>query len=148
MITKWEYQGTYLEQFPINYRGAFGNLFCTPARMEGATVASILRWVKQYIRDQHQAEYDGEQGDAYRLLNDSLSQDEAAEFAYFILERDRLPREIKDKLKREKQEADTLKRWESAPATEKQLAYIRALGGQIAPKTMAEASEMINKLKP
>ena len=110
MFTKWEYDGQFLKRYPKLGQGTICNWFCYAVRDGARTVSEVLSNVEHTVRRRMPMR------DGYSLSNDDLEallehllDPEAEDFAAFILEREALSPEEKERLK-----ADSDKQYQQA----------------------------------
>lgn len=144
---QWEYEGTFLDQFPANYRGAVGNEFCKVIRDGAETPKEVLVAV---CNKQTRYGRPSELGELI-LRKGVLNSEGAYEFAEFLLEREALPADVRHRLK-EKARAKSAAMYarpimaEQRP-TWKQLHYLESLGCKEIPTSKLHASELIDQYK-
>lgn len=152
MITKWDYEGEFLNQFLPNMRGTVANWFCYAVRgakgflkadtPEGICVSvhreieRKLRWNDIYSEDQEATYLKG--------IN-AVQTNEAVRFAAFILERENLSPEERNKLRDGLGAEHAKERMSQEPPTQKQLDYLQALKCSIVPVSKLEASDLIGQ---
>lgn len=134
---KWDYEGEYLKQFDSNYLGAIGNMFCQAVRRGCDDVDSILDYVRRDCLDRDAPVYG-------RVLH-SLGSLDSRHFADHILWREYLPADEAKRLKEESRRESAAKFKTFSEPTEKQLKYLKSLGCDVVPSSMAEASELIGQ---
>ena len=141
---QWEYTGQFLEQFETKYRGTIGDQFCRIIR-QGHKLPTQIIWVMQRNCENRMRSSD-DHSQFYEQLYFALSQpNDAVEFVEFLLERENLSWEEKQKLKSEWQ-AENKNSWQkSQPPTEKQLNYLKALHCETIPENKFEASQLIEQ---
>lgn len=143
---KWEYSGDYLKQFPANYTGAIGNMFCQAVRQGAEEVSAVFASVRRQCTHRLGTDWiNREQRDVYMQVSQSIGSYDSEDFAKHILWRESLPDELKFKLKNEAKSAGLKNKMSAEPASEKQLAYLKSLGCQVVPKSKLEASELISQ---
>lgn len=147
----WEYEGEFLNQFPKDYRGAIGHMFCQRIREGARTPQEVIRNLRMLFQDGHT--HWGRLSPAALALirSNALRTAMAEEFAAFLIERESLPHEERQKLKRDFQirnGADFARQaMAEQPPTEKQLKYLKALGCKETPRSKLEASDLITRYK-
>ena len=100
MLSSWEYDGQFLTRYPRLGQGTVCNWFCYAVRDGAKTVPEVLSQVEYTVRRRMPVH------EGYSLSNDDLTallehltDPEAEDFAAFILEREALPHEEKERLK-------------------------------------------------
>jgi hypothetical protein len=145
---KYDYEGPFLELWPTPRRSLIVNQFCFAVRRGAKTVDEVLERVGDDAQKRFAEHGDGtEQGEAQRILLLAIDTDEARNFAEFILWRESLPYEEKQRLKELAGHDYRLAWMEKKPATRKQLKYLEALACHVIPSNMKEASLLIDKYK-
>lgn len=147
-MKKWEYEGSFLENFQPHLKGAIGNLFCDTYRRgyytqpdqlcDAVEEAAALKLRQGY--------WTGESADALEILLQVIYSLDAQAFAEHIIWRESLPDDERRRLKQEAK-AEGAKVWmREQPPTEKQLSYLKSLGCEKTPESKLEASELISEL--
>lgn len=145
---KYEYEGAFLEQWPQLRRSLIVNQFCYAVRKGAKTAVAVLNRVAADAQERFAVEGDGTpQGESQRILLAVIDSDEARKFAEFILWRESLPYEVKQRLKAETGIDHKIACMKKKPPTRKQLAYLEALACHIIPENMLEASQLIDKYR-
>lgn len=139
----WEYQGDYLTQFSKNYKGTIGDKFCRAIRDGCEDPEAILQWVAESLEGNDNPDWQ-----RVKYTCDMVSV-EAWEFAEHLLERESLPWEEKERLKKEKSlDTDGMRIAMAAqPPSSAQMKYLKVLGCKVEPKTKLEASDLIGSYK-
>jgi len=136
----------FLSQFSKHRRSLVANQFCFAVRDGCQDIPSILSWVGRNAERRLRSRYiTPEVAETQNDLLATLRNPEAEKFAAFILERERLPPEERRQLK-SKQGKEHVRTWmaEREP-TANQIVYLRALGCEATPRTMLEASDLIDR---
>ena len=143
----WDYQGPYLEQFPVGARSTIANLFCYGVR-EGITDIDELRnYVRREVAARRDRGYSSNIAGVADAVIESLETDEAYWFADHIVWRESLPLEDRKRLKSATGGRFATAAMEQKAPSEKQLKYLRGLRCPVTPQTMAEASKLIEEYK-
>lgn len=139
----WEYQGDYLQQFSKDYKGTIGDRFCRAIRAGCDDPEAVLKWVAKNLEGNDNPEWQ-----QVKYTCDMVSI-EAWEFAEHLLDREALPLEEKERLKKEKalDNHGIRNAMDKQAPSEAQLKYLKALGCKIEPKTKLEASDLIESHK-
>jgi len=134
----------FLDQFAQSQRGAIGTQFFGAAREGASTVEDLIAAVKAgaHLR---LVTSKGEGWTAQRKLIDLLDTAEARVYAQEVLEREALPPEEKLRLKEERQERYRREYLRAQAPTERQLRFLKSLGGNERPANMLEASDLIEQ---
>ena len=143
---KYDYQGPFLELWPAARRSLIVNQFCFAVRDGAKDADEVLQSVRADAEKRIDAGYET-QVDSQKVLLLALETDEARKFAEFILWRESLPYEEKQRLKDESGQSYRAAWMQQRPATPKQLKYLEALACHIIPASMAEASQLIDQYK-
>lgn len=147
-VMKYDYEGSFLESWPMARRGAIGNYFYQAARNGAETIDAMIEAVgaeAQWLFGQHGDA--GESGQALRILLTVIDELETRKFAEHVLWRESLSYEERQRLKNESG-ANYRTAWMAQkPPTPKQLKYLEALACHVIPSNMAEASQLIDKYK-
>lgn len=143
---RYDYDGPFLEIWPAARRSLIVNQFCYAVREGAKNADAVLAAVNADAEKRIEAGYET-QLDSQKVLLLSLGTVEARKFAEFILWRESLPYEEKQRLKDEAGHDYRMAWMEKKPATEKQLKYLEALACHVIPANMAEASQLIEKYK-
>lgn len=138
----WEYEGKFLENFDKRWRGTIGDQICRIIRTGETDTDYILKALREKCDANVEQGYNTE---FYQQLCIESYSFEARCFVEFLLWRENLSWDEKQRLKAEWQEREKTNRLKQIPPTEKQLNYLKKLGVSETPKTMHEASEMIGK---
>lgn len=146
MLSSWEYDGKFLTDYPPNGRGAITNWFCFAVRDGAKTPREVLTQVeyKVRLRMPEYGDYSLSNDDLERLL-EHLLDPEAEDFAAFIIEREALPNDVRERLKAASGATYQQAYMAAQPPTEKQLSYLRSLGCQEVPTTKLQASQFIDQ---
>lgn len=142
---KWDFEGDYLEQFDVNYRGAIGDKFCRAVRDGNDDPKAVLDWINGNLA--------GNTNPVWQQVASTTNchSEGAWEFAMHILYREALSYEERLVLKKARDHNHALFAANYAmsqqPPTEKQLAYLKVLGCKRVPVNKLEASDLINELK-
>lgn len=141
-----EYKGEYLKQFPQFKRGVVGNLFYASVRAGRWTPPEALYGVQCDLEsDLRKPWLSGESRELKEQVLGSLTQDDAYEYAAYVIERERASPEERSEFKAKRGEAHRQAYMETNPPTGKQIAYLKALGCPDEPQTRAEASRLIDE---
>lgn len=149
----WNYTGPFLEPFCQNGRNLIAQMFCNAYRTGGCrSVKEMVGWVADDTvrRRDNLRRRGGEQGyqeSTLRTLWEVIDGEEVCDYAAFILWRESLPMDQRDKLKREMGTDFAYAKMETKEPSEKQLKYLRGLRCPITPQTMAEASRLIEEYR-
>ena len=135
---------TFLAHWESPRRALITNLFCYAVREGCKDEAAVCEHVRAAIRQR--AWYDSQQAAAQGLvrLNALLDSPEAHEFAASIIERERLPREERERQKAERASFYQQEYMRGKPPTEKQISFLKKLGCLETPRDRAHASELIS----
>lgn len=145
---KYDYEGSFLEQWPAPRRSLIVNQFCYAVRAGAVDVKAVLEKVGADAQERFWRRGDGDdQGQAQRILLAVIDDEETHRFADFILWRESLSPEGKRKLKEESGQDFRLAWMKNKPPSEKQLKYLEALACYIIPANMLEATQLIDKFK-
>ena len=145
-------QRIFLDSFPPARRSYVANTFLHAVRAGARTPEQVLAAVEAELRAVHiRAQRWGgvdtidRTKDIYAALNEH--HDDALAFAAWAISWEALPPAERERQKQAKGEAHRRAWMEQQPATEKQVAYVRALGftGEVTSK--AHASQLIDQLR-
>lgn len=143
---KWDYEGSFLQNFDANYTGAIGNIFCQAVRSGAEDVQEVLEYVRRDARHKLRSDYGSDsRNQNYQMLLHCLEDAEAYEFAEHILWRENLPADESRRLKEESRREGLNNFMSHQEPTEKQLSYLHSLGCREMPKSKLEASNLINQ---
>lgn len=143
--TAFAYSGPYLEQFPKNTRSLIVNMFCFAVRNGARTVDQVLDAVDASAWGRIVSPYaTPERADIQRRVIESLNYDEARAFARFILQRERLTPDEKERRRAVERRVHARQWMEQQPPTERQIAFLKSLGCERQPKNRLEAGELIS----
>lgn len=141
------FRGSFLEQFPQLRRSLVANQFCSAVRAGAETVVDVLAWVAQDARRRIVDRFATEEArELQAQLLGALDTDEAETFANFILEREQLTPEEKERLRAVDRLQFVRAHMATYPPSEAQLELIVKLRSRELPKTRLEASDLIEKL--
>lgn len=143
---KWDYEGPFLKTFPAGRRARIANQFCAAVRQGCGTVDEVLCYVRAEANHSVSHGWDDEAGSQTLLLQLTATED-ARGYAQHIIDRESLSQEEKDRLKGETGSDFRRLYMSEAPATERQLVYLRFLGCDEIPTSMLEASNLIEQYK-
>lgn len=143
----WEYQGSYLEQFPVKTHCTLVNLFCFAIREGRTNIDEILAEVRRQVKRREDPQWGSHISRVAAEILESLGTDEAYWFADHILWRESLSPEARERLQKRASGEYALKAMDQKKPSEKQLAFLRARGCKEIPKTMADASLLIGEYK-
>lgn len=147
---QWDYSGSFLEQFEPLARSTVANWFCQSVRNENCwDEEELLLLIQKRCRETGRYSRVGNalDDDGVALLESVLDTLEAFNFAEFIIWREALPEDEREKLKAKKGQVQLYQAMSDQPPTEKQLAYLRVLRCPVIPETKLEASELIGRYK-
>lgn len=145
---KYDYEGVFLGQWPAPRRSLIVNQFCYAVRAGATSVDEVIGAVGRDAQQRFAEHGDSdEQGQAERVLLTVINEPETRNFAEFILWRESLPYEEKQRLKEEAGHDYRLAWMEKQPATKKQLRYLEALACHVIPANRKEASQLIDKYR-
>lgn len=144
-MESWNYAGKFLEQFPRRLMGCIADEFCKAVRDGYKTPEAVITAI---ALKRERVGYQSQPLEAL-MAEGVLTSEGAVEFAEFIIEREALPWEEKQRLK----EASRLEKggeyaklhMATQPPTDKQLSYLRFLGCSEIPESKLEASELIDR---
>lgn len=146
-VQSFAFRGSFLEQFPQLKRSLISNQFCSACRAGVQTVENVLAWVAQDARRRIVSRFaDYEVMVLQRHLLATLDTEEAATFAEFILERERLSPREKKNLRAVDGKVYIERHMSNQPPTVKQLTLLKKLGAEDAPANRLEASRVIEQL--
>lgn len=147
MLTNWNYDGKFLADYPKAGQGTITNWFCYAIRDGAKTPAEVLSNVEYTIRRRIPVGdgYSLSDDDLYALL-DHLADPEAEDFAAFLIEREALPVDVREKLKAASGANYQQAYMANQEPTEKQLSYLRSLKCTQVPNTKLEASQLIDQM--
>lgn len=142
---KWDYDGVFLTWYPRAAQGTVANWFCYAVR-DGATLRhQVLQQVEyQAMRRRGRATEAMTEEVLAQLIGD-LCSEEAEDFAAFILWRESLSAEEKERLKSAGGASHRDNYMAQEPATEKQKKYLKSLGCPTVPQSKLEASRLIEE---
>jgi len=146
MLSSWNYDGKFLTRYPQNTQSTISNLFCHAVRDGMKTVFQVLGEVEYQARRRK-----GKHNQSYLtdewldVLIEHLSDEEAEDFAAFIIERENLTLDEKTKLKEQSGVQYQQQYMAEQPPTDKQLKYLKSLGCETVPETKLEASQLIDQ---
>lgn len=143
------YEGPFLNNFPQLSRSLIANQFCHAVREGCDNAESVLKWVEMDAVKRIKWAREEAPAAVQAMLRYSLKhdRDECERFAEFIIAREGLSWEEKDKLKQERGTEYRDQYMDGQEPTEKQLKYLKGLGCSITPKTKLEASKLIERYK-
>jgi len=153
---KWDYSGEFLNQFVPLARSTVANWFCEEIRRlrlasepRKNSVGMVLYGVG--LKCQTQLAY-GRSGralddDGLLLLENSLNSPEAENFTEFLLWRESLPQDEREKLRDGIGRVHRDEAMLAEAPTEKQLNYLKALRCPTVPVSKLEASQLIGQYK-
>lgn len=146
MLSSWNYDGKFLLDYPKAGQGTITNWFCYAVRDGAKTPREVLAQVEYTVRRKMPVDerYSLSNGDLERLL-EHLLDPEAEDFAAFIIERESLPNDVRERLKAASGATYQQAYMAEQPPTEKQLSYLRSLGCQEVPTTKLQASQFIDQ---
>ncbi len=150
-LTDVDQRRRLLGLFPTSARSLVANIFLDKVRGGITEPCAIVDAVQRdATRRLAWAVSDDRYNPTAALLCSAIDNDpdEAIDFARWCIEWERLPNDQRQQLKEERG-ADHRRRWmEQQPATERQVAYVRALGWTgTEPASKAEASRLIDELR-
>ncbi|MCW5967587.1 MAG: hypothetical protein KIT57_03675 [Blastocatellales bacterium] len=146
-VRSFAFQGSFLEQFPSPRRSLVANQFCAAVRAGADSVAAVLAWVAQDARRRIADRFLEKEARSFQVqLLAALETDEAAEFARFIIERERLTAEEKERLRAADRLQYVRATMATYPPSEAQLDLIAKLGSRELPRTRLDASDLIEWL--
>lgn len=141
---KWDYSGDFLTQFETKWRGTIGDQICRIIRSGEQDNGRIRVLMREKCIDKA---LDGSNAEFYDQLYNALILQEAEEFVDFLVWRENLSPDEKQKLKAESQENSKNNFMANQPPTLPQLNYLVSLGCYDTPKNKLEASEWISVWK-
>jgi hypothetical protein len=141
-----------LERFPNARRSYLANTFLYAVRAGAHTPARVLADVEHELREVAARSQHWGFSDTIERTNEvaavlSAHRGEALAFAAWCIAYQALPPAEKERQKRAKREVHRQVYMEMQPATEKQIAYIRALGYHGVVTSKAMASSLIDKIR-
>lgn len=142
-----------LQHFPNNRRAYVANAFLYAVRAGARTPLQVLIAVNHTLEEtraralrwSQTSDTAARSDDLYGVLHEH--HDEAMAFARWALAWEALPQAERDRIKAEKGAVYRQAYMEQQPATDKQVAYLRALGYQGEVTSKAHASELIDQLQ-
>ncbi len=147
MLTNWNFDGKFLVDYPRAGQGTITNWFCYAVRDGQTTVSGVLSAVEYTVRKRMPV------SDGYSLTDDDLTillehllDPEAEEFAAFILERESLPPEERERLKAASGKIYQQEYMASEQPTAKQLSYLKYLKCETVPASKLQASQLIDEI--
>ena len=145
MLSSWNYEGKFLQDYPKAGQGTITNWFCHAVRDGATTPAEVLSRVEYTVKRKIPV------SDSYSLSNDDLAtllehltDSEAEDFAAFIIEREALPDDVRERLKAASGATYQQAYMAGQPPTEKQISYLKKLGCAEVPTSKAHASQLID----
>lgn len=145
MLFSWNYEGKFLQDYPKAGQGTITNWFCYAVRDGAKTPREVLSQVEYTVQRKMPV------SDDYSLSNDDLAtllehltDPEAEDFAAFIIEREALPVDVREKLKAASGATYQQAYMAGQPPTEKQINYLKKLGCKETPTSKAHASQLID----
>ena len=142
----------FLELFPQNQRSLTANMFCSAVRLGARTVDAVLAAVRADVESRLRSARrygDGARIRQFSAFRDYLDTESASARAYarWTLGWESLSIAQKDEIKTQRG-AEHRQRWmQSQPPTDRQIAYLRALGWTADVSSKAKASELIDRLR-
>lgn len=147
MLTNWNYEGKFLQDYPKAGQGTITNWFCYAVRDGAKTVPEVLSAVEYTVQRKMPVD------DDYSLSNDDLItllehllNLEAEDFAAFIIERESLPADERERLKSASGKAYQQSYMANEPPTPKQLSYLKYLKCPTVPTSKLQASQLIDEI--
>ena len=147
MLTNWNFDGKFLMDYPKAGQGTITNWFCYAVRDGAKTVSEVLSAVEYTVQRKIPVD------DTYSLSNDDLAtllehllDPEAEEFAAFIIEREALPADERERLKAASGKVYQQAYMANQQPTNEQLSYLKYLKCPTAPTSKLEASQLIDAL--
>lgn len=138
----------FLARFAQPRRSLIANIFCAAVRSGCRDAGRILAWVRSdALRRLASRHLDVDVRASLHELLSALNTPEAAQFAAFILHRESLPADERQRLKNEQAEEYQREWMRSQSPTEKQISFLNALGCRATPSNRAEASAWIDLYK-
>lgn len=141
----------FLRQFESRHRGYLGCLFHDQARRGATTPAAVLSGVRKEARERFDSPHSSEsqrRSLEYLLLALANDPQGAANYAVDVLEWEALPFSERERRKAERDQLHRRAFLAGIPPTERQIAYLHALGHYgPPPANRDEASRLIDALK-
>jgi hypothetical protein len=134
----------FLEMFSDDSRNLITQQFCAAVRAGERTAEEVTRWVAMDCERRCQQATDEQKKLQIRMVN-LLDTIEARNFASYIIWRESLSREDRQKLKAVQSQKYIKEKMSEQPPTEKQLKYLQGLGCQMKPENKQQASELIEQ---
>jgi hypothetical protein len=139
----------WLQNFPAARRSAISNWFYYAVRGGHTTPAAVIHQVQQEIQRRLQWARDTETEAHLHIVQEALQTDRAGALAYAesIIAYEQLPYEVRQRIKAERAAPYLEQAMRRKPVTERQTAFLRALGyvGP-QPEDRAAASALIDRL--
>lgn len=144
---KYDYEGIFLEQWEPRRRSLIVNQFCNAVRRGARDVDAVIIRVALDAERRALPYGNEEREKSQRLLLKVIHDAETQKFAEFILWRESLAYEEKQRLKQETGLPYQQQYMAKQPPTIKQLAYLEALACHVIPTNKLEASQLIERYK-
>lgn len=147
MLTNWNFDGKFLADYPRAGQGTITNWFCYAVRDGAKTPSEVLSTVAYTVQRRIGVNQNYSLSDADLLtLLEHLTDPEADEFAAFIIERESLPADERERLKAESGKTYQQAYMANEPPTEKQVSYLKYLKCATVPTSKLEASQLIDEI--
>lgn len=154
----WNYTGPFLEPFCQNGRNLIAQMFCNAFRKgKCRTPQSMVEWIADDVVRRREelrhptslrlSPYPEYWDSTLRAIWQEIDSEEIYDYAAFILWRESLSPEEKERLKKTTGIDYATPKMENKAPSEKQLKYLRGLRCHVIPQTMAEASRLIEEYK-
>ncbi|XP_020263066.1 ATP-dependent DNA helicase SRS2-like protein At4g25120 isoform X2 [Asparagus officinalis] len=141
----------FLKRFNVEERSVISHLFHQWAKKPAFQHQKRLLDKITFVIDERLRNKTYKYKDVLRVLRSYLADDEASQYAQYVLRWEQLPVDTRAHLMREKQEHFQKQRIEnsmgSSEATPKQIAYLQKLGCTITPTSRLHASRLIEQYK-
>lgn len=141
----------FLKRFNVDERAIVSHLFHQWAKKPAFHLPKRLLDKVSFVIDERLRNKTYKHKDVLRALKSCLGEDEAIQYAQYVLKWEQIPSEQRAHLMREKQEHFQKLRIEnsmgSSEATPKQISYLQTLGCTITPTSRLHASRLIEQYK-